>query len=491
MPSDIASQVSLPAGQNFIGGRWCDARGNDRLPVMDPATERVLGEIPVSGAADVDAAVQAARSAFLSPEWRELPPLDRERLLHRLADLIETHAQELAMIESLDNGKPIAFSSTLDVPLSAMWFHYFGGWPSKLSGQSLSPALQPDGSHHAYTLRQPVGVVGAIVPWNFPLVLAVWKLAPALAAGCTVVIKPAEQTPYSLLRLAQLIDEAGFPKGVVNVVLGDGRTGQAIVDHPGIDKISFTGSTPVGKRILQSVAPDLKRITLELGGKSPTLILPDADPEIAIPGAAQAVFVNSGQICFAGTRLFAPRKGFDKLLEGIAGVASTFKLGHGLEADTVLGPVISQRQLDSVMDKVERGVKAGAAVFSGGARADREGYFVEPTILVTEDPQNPAYREEVFGPVLTATPYDSLDELAAFANDSEYGLAAHIYTRDLSAAHGLARRIQAGTIWINTQLSPDPNIPFGGFKQSGWGRENGADVFAHYLETKSVITKIA
>ncbi len=491
MPTDLAAQVRLPSIRNFIGGDWHNPAGIDQLDVMDPATERRLGQLPVSGPDDVDAAVKAARSAFESPAWRALPPLGRERLLHRLADLIDANAQELAMIESLDNGKPIAFSSTLDVPLSAMWFRYFGGWPSKLGGRSLAPALQPDGTHHAYTLRQPVGVVGAIVPWNFPLVLAVWKLAPALAAGCTVVIKPAEQTPYSLLRLMELIEQAGFPPGVVNLVVGDGRTGQAIVDHPGIDKISFTGSTPVGKRILQSVAPDLKRVTLELGGKSPTLILPDADLETAIPGAAQAVFVNSGQICFAGTRLFAPRKGFDQVLDGIANVAATFKLGHGLEADTLLGPVVSQRQLDSVMGKVDAGVKAGASIFSGGKRADRSGYFVEPTILVTEDRQNPAYRDEVFGPVLTATPYDDLDHLAALANDSEYGLAAHIYTRDLNAAHGLASRIQAGTIWVNTQLSPDPNIPFGGFKQSGWGRENGEDVFAHYLETKSVIAKIA
>lgn len=482
--------VTLPQGLNWIGGEWRDDPAAERIEVRDPATAQLLGHIPRSTKGAVDAAVAAARRAFNDPAWSGAPPIAREMLLNRLANLMDEHAGELAAIESLDNGKPIAFSSTLDVPLSAMWFRYFAGWPTKLSGRSLTPALQPMGSTHAYTLREPVGVVGAIVPWNFPLVLAIWKLAPALAAGCTVVIKPAEQTPYSLLKLAQLIEKAGFPKGVVNIVLGDGSTGQLMVDHPGINKISFTGSTAVGRRIAQSVAHDFKRVTLELGGKSPSIILPDADLEAAIPGAAQAIFVNSGQICFAGTRLFAPRKIFDQVLDGIAAVGASFKIGAGLAPDTLLGPVVSQKQADSIMGKLEAGVKAGAAVHSGGKRVVREGYFIEPTILVTSDAQNPAYREELFGPVLTATPYDDLDDLAAFANDSDYGLAAHVYTRDLAKAHQLARKIQAGTVFINTQLAPDPNIPFGGYKQSGWGRENGEDVFAHYLETKAVIAKI-
>ncbi|SEP89722.1 phenylacetaldehyde dehydrogenase [Solimonas aquatica] len=490
-PQSHSASIKLPRGLNYIGGQWQDDAAAARIEVRDPASEALLGSIPRSTPAAVDAAVRAARAALQDPAWANLPPMGREALLHRLAALMDEHASELAAIESLDNGKPIAFSSTLDVPLSAQWVRYFAGWPSKLAGRALNPALQANGSTHAYTIREPVGVVGAIVPWNFPLVLAVWKLAPALAAGCTVVIKPAEQTPYSLLRLAELIEQAGFPKGVVNVVLGDGSTGQAIVDHPGIAKISFTGSTAVGKRIAASVAGDLKRVTLELGGKSPTVILPDANLETAIPGAAQAVFVNSGQICFAGTRLFAPRKIFDQVLDGIAAVGASFKIGPGLSPDTLLGPVVSQRQLDSVLGKVEAGIKAGAAVHSGGKRAGSQGYFVEPTILVTSDRENPAYREEVFGPVLTATPYDEIDELAAYANDSEYGLGAHVYTRDLAKAHQLARRIQAGTVWVNTQLAPDPAMPFGGFKQSGWGRENGEDVFAHYLETKSVIMNIA
>ena len=489
LPASAPAAIKLPPSLNFINGEWCDDPSAERIVVRDPATEAEIGRIPRSGAAAVDSAVKAARAAFENPSWRDLPLLARERLIHRFADLVEAHASEIAQIESLDNGKPVMFANMLDVPYSVSWLRYYAGWPTKLAGKSLTPAIHGP-AHHCYTLREPVGVVGLIVPWNFPLVLAVWKIAPALAAGCTIVLKPAEQTPYSALKLAELAVAAGIPPGVFNVVLGDGVTGQAIVDHPGIAKLSFTGSTAVGKRILGSVAKDLKRVTLELGGKSPTVILPDADLETAIPGAAQAVFINSGQICFAGTRLFAPRKQLDRVLEGIAGVASSFKMGAGLEPDTMLGPVISERQAESVMSKMEAGIKAGAAVFSGGKRVDRKGYFIEPTILVTEDRQNPAFREELFGPVLTATPYDHIDDIAAMANDSDYGLGAHVYTRDLSAAHQLARKIQAGTVWINTQLAPDPNLPFGGFKQSGWGRENGDEVFSHYLETKSVIVKI-
>jgi phenylacetaldehyde dehydrogenase len=481
----------LPEGLNFIGGKWQSEPQARLHKVYDPATEKELGCIPCSGERTVDSAVKAAKAAFMDPAWRDLPPIARERLLHRLADLIEENGAVLAAIESLDNGKPIAFSSTVDIPMSVMWVRYMAGWPTKLMGRSIAPALQPAGSHLAYTLRQPVGVVAAIVPWNYPLVLALWKIAPALAAGCTVVLKPAEDTPYSTIRLTQLIEQAGFPPGVFNLVLGDGHTGQALVRHPDVAKISFTGSTATGKKLIADAAQNLKRLTLELGGKSPTIILPDADMSTAIPGAAQAVFFNSGQVCFAGTRLFAPRKMMDQVLDGICQVAKAFPIGAGSDPTSMLGPVVSERQLDSVLRKVKAGVDAGAEVVLGGGRVDRLGYFVEPTVLLTSDKNNPAYREEIFGPVLTATPYDDLDELADLANDSDYGLAAHIYTRDLATAHRLAQRIDAGTVWVNTQLSPDPAIPFGGFKQSGWGRENGEDVFSHYTENKSVIVKLA
>lgn len=488
---DQSLPVRLPPSLNFINGEWQDDSSAPRIDVINPADEQVIGQIPNSGQAALDEAVAAANAAFRNPEWAAMPPLGRERLLHKLASLLEENMEEMATIESLDNGKPYGISSTFDVPLSAEWIRYYAGWPSKLSGESLDLALQPLGSHHAYTVREPVGVVGAIVPWNYPLVLAIWKMAPALAAGCTMVLKPAEQTPFSALRLAELIEEAGFPKGVFNVVLGDGKLGQRMVDHPNIQKISFTGSTRVGKLIVQSVANDLKRVTLELGGKSPTIIMPDADMDITIPGATQAVFMNSGQLCFAGTRLYAPRKQFDQVLEGIAEVAATMPIGPGLDPETLLGPVVSQVQVDSIMSKIDESKNQGAAVFTGGNRMDREGYFIDPTILITEDRNNTAYRDEFFGPVLTATPYDDLDDLADMANDSDYGLGANIYTENVSNAHMLASKIKAGTVWVNTQLSPDPNMPFGGFKQSGWGRENGADVFASYTETKSIIMKLS
>lgn len=486
--SQIVAGIALPPAHNYIGGANV-ATHVARIEVQNPATGEVIGDIPRSGTAEVDSAVQAARTAFDEPNWRDMAPAARERLLHRFADLLEADAQDMARLESLDSGKPIAFTSTIDVPYAVAWLRYYAGWPTKLAGKAQAPAIHGP-NFHAYTLREPVGVVGLIVPWNYPLVLAIWKLAPALAAGCTVVLKPAQNTPYSALRLAHLACQAGFPPGVFNVVLGDGSTGQALVDHPGVAKLSFTGSTRVGKQILASVANDLKRVTLELGGKSPTIILPDADMQSAIPGAAQSVFVHAGQICFAGTRLFAPRNQFQQVLDGIARVAATFSVGNPLDPATLLGPLISQVQMNSVLGKIDASVKAGATLFCGGRQVPRAGYYVEPTILVTEDCANPGFREEFFGPVLVATPYDDLEQVVAMANDSDYGLAAHVYTRDLAKAHQLARRLQAGTVWINTQLAPDPAMPFGGFKQSGWGRENGEDVFDHYLETKSVIARI-
>jgi phenylacetaldehyde dehydrogenase len=481
------TETTLPPSAHFINGEWDFTAATNLYDVRNPADGSTLGTIPCADQTVVDRAVRSANSALSDKKWRDIPPVERGMLLNRLADLITLNSEKLATIESLDNGKPIAFSSTLDIPLCAMWFRYFAGWTSKISGQCLQPGLQATGSFHCYTRKEPVGVVAAIVPWNFPLVLAVWKIAPALAAGCTVVLKPAEDTPYSALMLSKLAIEAGFPPGVLNVVLGKGDTGRLLVEHEGIDKISFTGSTQTGKAILRAAANDLKRITLELGGKSPTIIMPDANMDLAIPGATQAIFVNSGQICFAGSRLIVPRTSMDQIIDGISSVASTLKVGPGLDPETLMGPVVNQKQLHSILEKVDRSIMQGASLAHGGNQIRRNGYFIEPTILVTEDRENTAFREEFFGPVLTVTPYDSLDDIADIANDTEYGLAAHIYTESLNNAHKLAAKVKAGTIWINTQLNPDPNIPFGGFKQSGWGRENGEEVLNSYTETKSVI----
>lgn len=480
----------LPDGRMLIGGQWVEAAAGERFGVLNPATEQSIGFVAKGKSADIDRAVAAANKALTDRSWAGLSAFDRERLLHKMADLIEANADELAAIESLDNGKPVTTARQIDVVGAINTFRYFAGWPSKIAGQTLPVSTSGD-SYHAYTLRQPIGVVGQIIPWNFPLVMAAWKLAPALAAGCTVVLKPAEQTPYSALRLGELIMEAGFPAGVVNIVTGFGMdAGDPLVNHPGVSKIAFTGSTPVGKHIAASAAKTLKRVTLELGGKSPTIILPDADMDAAIAGATLACFFNSGQLCFAGTRLFAPRNVFDRVLDGISSTVATMKLGPGLDADTVLGPVVSDLQMERVLEKIDRGRKAGASIQVGGSRRGSVGYFVEPTIAVTSDVNNPLYREEVFGPVLAATPYEDIDDLAAMANDTDYGLGANIFTRDVSAAHTLASKIDSGTVWVNCALVSDPALPFGGFKQSGYGRENGSAVFDHYTELKTVCIKL-
>ena len=478
----------LPQGKLLIGGKRCGAVAEETIDVLDPATGERIGAIPRGRAADVNAAVVAARRAFAT--WSRSGASVRERLLLRLADLIERDAEDLARLEALDNGKPVTFARSIDLPFVLETFRYFAGWPSKLEG-SVIPLDDERSLYHTYTQRQPIGVVGQIIPWNFPLLMAAWKLAPALAAGCTVVLKPAELTPYTALRLGELIEEAGFPAGVVNIVTGYGaEAGQAIVNHPGIDKIAFTGSTAVGKAIMASAATTLKRVTLELGGKSPTIIMPDADLATAVPAAAQACFFNSGQLCFAGTRLFAPRAHLDAVLEGVAATAVTFPMGPGLDEGSLLGPLISEKQMGRVVDMVDEGRRHGAAIYAGGKRHGERGWFVEPTIAVTDDISNPLFRDEVFGPVLTVTAYDDVDEVVGLANATDYGLGAVVYTRDLSQAHLLARRIEAGTIWVNCELLTKPGLPFGGFKQSGVGRENGAAVLDHYTELKSVCIRL-
>jgi len=479
--------------RQLIGGAWVDSASGATFPVYDPATGEEVAQVARGNAADIDRAVQAARKAFDSGPWARMTPSERGKLIWRLGDLIEAHGRELAELETLDNGKPFGIAHAADVALAADQFRYYAGWATKLLGDSIpiSVVYAPDTEWQAFTRREPIGVVGQIIPWNFPLLMAAWKLAPALTCGCTVVLKPAEQTPLSASYLGELICEAGFPEGVVNIVNGLGEeTGAPLAAHPGVDKIAFTGSTEVGKLIVHAAAGNLKKVTLELGGKSPNVVFGDADLAHAVPGAASAIFFNHGQCCAAGSRLFIEQSIFDEVVNGVADAAKQIKVGPGFHADTQMGPLVSQEQFDRVTAFMDAGRAAGAEALAGGNRVGHKGYFVEPTVFVKTDHEMTIVKEEIFGPVVTAMPFKDIDDIAQVANATSFGLASGIWTKDISKAHKLAKRLRAGTVWINCYNIFDAALPFGGYKESGWGREMGHEALSNYLETKAICVQL-
>jgi phenylacetaldehyde dehydrogenase len=480
----------------LIDGKLVHAASGKTLPVYNPATGEVMAHVPEAEAADVDRAVRAARRAFDEGPWGQfaanrISPSQRGRLLNKLADLLEQHLEEFAELESMDNGKPLSVARVADVPLAVDLFRYMAGWATKITGSTF-PISFP-GDYLTYTLREPIGVVGQIIPWNFPLLMAAWKLGPALAAGNTVVLKLAEQTPLSGLRLAELFMEAGFPDGVVNVLTGYGEgAGAPLAAHDLVDKIAFTGSTEVGKLIVKAATGNLKKVTLELGGKSPAIVFPDADLDKAIAGTASAIFFNHGQCCCAGSRLYAHESVYDQVVEGVSNIASKIRVGPGLDPQTEMGPLVSEEQYQRVTGYIDSGLQEGAKATAGGKKGAEKGYFVQPTVLTHTNPEMKVIREEIFGPVVCATPFNDadLDRIAREANDSIYGLAASVWTSNISTANKMAKRIRSGTVWINCHNVFDAALPFGGYKQSGWGREMGAEVLNNYTEVKAVTTAL-
>jgi phenylacetaldehyde dehydrogenase len=480
---------------NFINGIEVPPNSELYIEVVDPATEIVIAAAPDSDVTDVNAAVAAARRAFEDSAWSRMRPADRERLLYRLSTLIEDHADELSALETLQSGKLQGIARMVDVGSGAEFVRYMAGWATKLEGQTFDSSIPvPPGSQYfTYTRREPLGVVGAIVPWNFPLAIALWKIAPALATGCTVVLKPSEETPLTALRLAELVIEAGFPPGVLNVVCGKGTTaGAALVAHPDVNKISFTGSTAVGKSIGQSALDTMARFTLELGGKSPMIVMEDADVEAAVQGAAMGIFFNQGQVCTAGSRLYVHRKIFEKVTNGLAYAAEGLKIGSGFDAATQLGPVVSKRQFDRVMNCIAVAKEEGAIALTGADRAleSEGGYFIKPTVFINTRASMQIVKEEVFGPVIVAMPFDDVDDVIRQANDTPFGLAASVWSQNHSLIHRTIPRLRAGMIWVNTHNMLDNNLPLGGHKHSGYGHDLGRTAVESYTELKSVCMSI-
>jgi acyl-CoA reductase-like NAD-dependent aldehyde dehydrogenase len=471
--------------QLFINNEWRDAEGRKTLDVVNPATEEIVAEVPSADRADVDAAVRAARAALNGP-WSKMSARDRGRLVWKLGDRLLERADEIARLETLHNGKPIFESRQIEVPAAAECFQYYAGWADKLHGETIPVR----GEYLTYTLREPVGVVAAIVPWNFPLLLTAWKVAPALACGNTVIIKPASQTPLTAIALAEIAAEIGLPPGALNVITGPGSTvGQMLVEHPGIDKIAFTGDTSTGRGIMRGAAETLKKITLELGGKSPNIVFADADLEAAIRGATTGIFYGKGEVCAAGSRLLVDKAVKNEFVDRVAARAKKMVPGDPMDPKTRLGAVASRRQLETDLHYIEVAKKEGAELVAGGERADigtGKGYFLQPTIFDGVTPDMTIAREEIFGPVLATIEFGDVDEAIARANDSPYGLAAAVWTRDIKKAHHVARRLQAGTVWVNTYNVYDTAAPFGGYKQSGFGREMSMHALEHYTQLKSV-----